>query len=90
MTPFFHWLPEPTKLWLVSHFQLGHWNKAVSIDDGVRIVQSARLLNKKMMEALFADASIMTETLFFFPNHSLPFGVKLALTSIKEIPHKFL
>jgi hypothetical protein len=67
MTPFFHWLPTPARLWLVSHFQLGHWRKAASIDDAVRIVESARLLNKKMLQALFTDASIVTERLFFLP-----------------------
>lgn len=67
MTPFFHWLPKPIRLWLVSHFQLGHWRKAASIDDSVRIVESARLLNKKMLQALFADGYIVTERLLFLP-----------------------
>ena len=67
MTPFFHLLPKPIRLWLVSHSQLGHWRKADSIDDSVHIVESARLLNKKMLQALFADASIVTERLFFLP-----------------------
>lgn len=67
MTPFFHWLPKPTRLWLVSHFQLGHWSKAASIDEAVRIVESARLLNKKMVQGLFLDANVLTEKLFFMP-----------------------
>ncbi len=67
MTPFFHWLPKPTRLWLVSHFALGHWRKAESTDDAVHIVESARLLNKKMLRALFPDASIVTERLFLIP-----------------------
>ena len=67
MTLFFHWAPKPIRLWLVSHFQLGHWRKAASIDDSVRIVESARLLNKKMLQALFSDASIVTERFLFLP-----------------------
>lgn len=67
MTPFFHWLPKPTKLWLVSHFVLGHWRKASTVDDAVRTVESARLLNRKMFQALFADATIATERLMFLP-----------------------
>lgn len=67
MTPFFHWLPKPTRLWLVSHFKLGHWRKASSTDDAVRVVESARLLNKKMMQALFPDAIIVTERLYLLP-----------------------
>jgi hypothetical protein len=67
MTPVFHWLPEPMRIWLVSRFQLGHWKKATSISEAVQIVQSARLLNKNMFQALFKDAVVSTETLFFLP-----------------------
>lgn len=67
MTPFFHWLPEPVKVWLVQHLQLGHWQKAQSTSHAVEIVQSARLLNKSMFQALFSDASINTETLLLMP-----------------------
>jgi hypothetical protein len=65
MTPFFHWLPKPTRFWLVSHFQLGHWSRATSIDEAVRSVESARLLNKKMFQGLFRDADVLTEKLLF-------------------------
>lgn len=64
MTPFFHWLPKPVRIWLVSHFKLGNWKKATSIDKAVRIVESARLLNKKMLQELFKDAHIFTERYF--------------------------
>jgi hypothetical protein len=67
MTPFFHWLPKPIRIWLVSHFQLGHWKKAVSIDEAVRIVEHARLLNRKMFHELFKDAHILTERFFWLP-----------------------
>jgi len=67
MTPFFHWLPKPFRIWLVLHFQLGNWNKAASTNDAVHIVESAQLLNKQMLQALFADATIMTERFFLLP-----------------------
>lgn len=67
MTPFFHWLPRPLRIWLVSHFQLGHWRKAASIDEAVRIVESARLLNRKMFQELFKDAHVTTERFFWLP-----------------------
>jgi SAM-dependent methyltransferase len=67
MTPFFHWLPKPIRIWLVSHFQLGHWEKAASRDDAVRIVESARLLNKKRFQQLFGDAEISTERFLGLP-----------------------
>ena len=67
MTPFFHWLPKPLRIWLVMRFQLGHWKKAASTDEAVRIVESARLLNKKMLQALFKDSEIVTERFFGLP-----------------------
>lgn len=67
MTPFFHWLPEPLRVWLVHRFQLGHWSRAESTDEAVKIVQSARLLSKSMLHALFTDASISTERFFLLP-----------------------
>jgi hypothetical protein len=65
MTLFFHWFPEPIRIWLVLNFQLGHWKKATSTSEAVQIVQSARLLDKDMFQALFDDAVVKTEKLFF-------------------------
>lgn len=67
MTPFFHWLPKPIRLWLLLNFQLGHWKKANSIDDAILILESAQLINKKMLQALFKDGSIVTERFFLLP-----------------------
>jgi len=67
MTPFFHWLPKPLRVWMVQHFQLGNWGKANSVSDAVKAVESARLLDKKMFQELFPAAHIYTERLFFLP-----------------------
>lgn len=67
MTPFFHWLPEPVRVWLVMHFQLGYWKKAASVGEAVDIVQSARLLDGAMLQSLFPGAEISTEILLFLP-----------------------
>ena len=67
MTPLFHWLPKPTRIWLVLHVSLGHWSKANSVDEAVRKVESARLLNRKMFHALFSDADIVAERVFLLP-----------------------
>ena len=65
--PFFHWLPIPIRVWLVLYLKLGNWERAVSIDEAVRIVESAALVDKKMFQALFKDAKIITERFFFLP-----------------------
>lgn len=67
MTPLFHWLPKPMRIWLTLHCQLGHWSQATTIDEAVRIVESARLLNKKMFQELFKGADVVTERFFWLP-----------------------
>jgi hypothetical protein len=63
MTPFFHWLPEPTRVFLVSSVALGNWSRGRTLEESVRMVESVRLLSRRMMSALFPDASILTERL---------------------------
>ena len=67
MTPFFHWLPKRTRIWLVMKYSLGHWRKAYSAEDATRIVESARLLNRVAFSELFNDSEILTERLAFMP-----------------------
>jgi len=64
MTPFFHWLPKPMRIWLVLKFSVGNWPQAKTVDKAVRLTESARLLNKRMFCALFDDAHIITEKAF--------------------------
>jgi len=66
LCPLFHWLPKPWEISLVRHFKLGHWPRARSVDEAVRIVESARLLNKPMMRELFGD-QIIVERIMFLP-----------------------
>jgi len=67
--PFFHWLPVPTRIWLVTKFTLGgRWGlTASSTDEAARLVESASLLNRRMLEALFSDATIVTERFALLP-----------------------
>ena len=67
MTPLFHWLPRPTRVWLVRHVQLGHWPKAGTIEQAVKTVDSASLLSRPMFHSLFPNATIFTERVFCLP-----------------------
>lgn len=67
MTLFFHWLPKPTRIWFLLNFSLGHWRKAISVDDAVKMTERIRLLDKKMFCELFDDAIVTTEKLFSLP-----------------------
>ncbi len=65
MTPFFHWLPLSLRVRLVMRFELGHWERGSTPEEALEIVQSARLLRKSQMYALFPDAKIYTEWVLF-------------------------
>ena len=67
MAPFFHWFPKPIRIWIVMRFSLGYWKKAESVSEAVSIVESARLLNKKMFFELFNDSKLLTEKIAFLP-----------------------
>ncbi len=69
LLPFFHWLPAPTRIWLVSNFTLGgRWKlSAKNMDEAVRLVESANLLSRKMFADLFKDGEIITERFYLLP-----------------------
>jgi len=67
LTPFYHWLPKPTRIWLILHFTLGHVLKARTLDEAVMAVEGSRLLNLSMFRALFPEARIITERLCGLP-----------------------
>jgi hypothetical protein len=67
MTPVIHWLPKPWRLRLVLHFRLGHWHRANSIDAGMSIIESARLLTKPMLASLFPEGQMLCERFCFWP-----------------------
>jgi len=74
MTPFFHWLPRPTRMWLVRKYELGHWPRAESVDAAALRVDSARLLDRSMMASLFSDCSISIERLLGLPKSIIAVG----------------
>lgn len=65
MTPFFHWLPKPLRISLLLRFNLGNHRRAHNVDGAVRAIESARLLDERMMKALFPNATILKERLLF-------------------------
>ena len=69
--PFFHWLPEPIRLILIRSFRLG-WTRPVSdVAHGMRIVESAVLLDRLRFRTLFPDAAIRMERFFGLPKSLL-------------------
>jgi hypothetical protein len=67
MAPMFHWLPESTRAKLLLRFKLGHSGKAPDLDEAVRRVQSAQLVDSTMFRTLFPDATIHIERIAGLP-----------------------
>ena len=64
-TPFLHWFPESLKFRLVMARKCGpYWSKAATVDEAMRTVQDASLLDRRMFSALFPDATIIPEKFF--------------------------
>ena len=67
MTPFFHWLPFSFRVKLIMLTGLGNWRRRESVDEAVRAVESARLLDQGMLKWLFPDAQVRVERLMLLP-----------------------
>lgn len=61
MAPVFHWLPEPWRVKLMMRLRLGRTEPCPTVDQAVRRVQSARLVDRAMFTALFPDAVVHPE-----------------------------
>jgi hypothetical protein len=59
--PFFQFLPDPVRAWLLQHFTLGHHKKLPDLTAAYQAVQSAQLIDRAAMKALFPDARIEKE-----------------------------
>lgn len=65
--PFFHYLPEPLRVWLIMQRKLGYWDKAVDVSAATHTAHSALLLHKRQMLHLFPEAEIVVEKAYGFP-----------------------
>ncbi len=62
-TAFFHWLPAPLRVGLALRAPRGTWRRAPDVAAATRQVQSAELLDRRQMVALFPDAELRGERL---------------------------
>jgi hypothetical protein len=62
-TAFFHWMPEQVRLSMLLRKPRGHWGKAPDVATAMSQIQSAELLDCRMMRTLFPDAEIHREKL---------------------------
>ncbi len=60
-TAFFHWLPYTVRASMLMRKPRGPWGIAPDIDTAMRQIQSNTLLDRRMMAALFPDATLESE-----------------------------
>ena len=60
----FHWMPESIRVSLLMRRPRGRWGQAPDVDTAMRQLQSAVLLDRRMLATLFPDATIHRERLF--------------------------
>ena len=67
MTPFFHWLPQKLRVWMIQRVNLGQWPKQAALDDARCAVESIHLLTREELRSLFPDAEIEVERVLGLP-----------------------
>ena len=60
-TLFFHWVPESVRVSMLMRRPRGYWGRAPDVETAMRQIQSAVLLDYRMMGTLFPDATIHRE-----------------------------
>jgi Methyltransferase domain len=60
-TVFFHWVPESVRLSMLMRRPRGNWGQAPDVESAMRQIHSNSLLDRRMMQALFPDGSIIRE-----------------------------
>lgn len=64
-TPFFHWLPTPWQLWLTRRFALGAFPRAETMDDAMRFIEDAILVDAARFRMLFPEPARFEKERFF-------------------------
>lgn len=63
-TPFFHWLPESTRVSMMLRRRHGFHGRQEDVSAATRSVQSARLVDEQQFRHLFPDGEIVREKVF--------------------------
>lgn len=61
--PMFHWLPRPTRAWLLKNFTIAHAGRLPSWDSAYQAVDGSRLLSARQLAVLFPQARLDNEKL---------------------------
>ena len=64
MFPFFQFLPLSARVSLTMNLNLGHYNKATSVEEAYSRVNEVKLLTENKMKAVFPDGKVYREKFF--------------------------
>ncbi len=64
--PFFQFLPANVKIFLLTHFSLGWYEKQRARDDAEKLIKSINLLTLKKIKRLFPNSLYISEKFLFF------------------------
>lgn len=67
LLPIFHWLPRKIRIFLVSKFNLGWFERCNNQMEAEILVDSIRIMKKKELKLIFINVKIITERFFFIP-----------------------
>lgn len=59
--PMMHWMPRPTRAWLLRTFPLAHSGRVSSVRKSFAVTDAARLLCWTQMRDIFPDATLVPE-----------------------------
>lgn len=74
MVPFFNWLPEPWRVKWLMRSSLGHVSRAATLDDAIATIETTRLLDHAMLQALFPSATIKKEKVLLLTKSLIAVG----------------
>jgi hypothetical protein len=63
--PFFQFLPQMLRVFLLTHFNLGWFNKCSTKNEALKLINGVNLLNKSKLTSLFSNGILYRETFLF-------------------------
>lgn len=67
LIPFFHFLPVPLRIWLITHFSLGRVKRVVDRETARRMVEEIHMLSRRELLQLFPEGTLYIERLLGLP-----------------------
>jgi hypothetical protein len=64
--PFWHWLPQSVRIWIIQHFDIGASKKVKGYHDARIKIENVNLLTARQIKFLFPQGQLFKERFLFF------------------------